>query len=197
MYREKYFIIVTWWPSPAPSIKPVLQHPKLSTVYIHPLSLMGILLSGYMCMHYILYNAQCVLFGFPMYVHYLTSVFMVPSVHPDRLRLGHQPLKVFEFLILILNFLVRVQSSEPLHTKNTSNNLTSSKGGLCVHKQPNFPPNLVPKKCGNYTFYVWRWFGVSQMGRKTGRPAHWWIFSSNKSAPANRKKGFYSGRLPQ
>ncbi len=47
----------------------------------------------------------------------------------------------------------------------------------------------VSKNCGNYTFFVWR---VSpKRARNTGCTALWRIFSSIKSVPANRKKGFF------
>jgi hypothetical protein len=40
-------------------------------------------------------------------------------------------------------------------------------------------------------------FGVFHMGVVTGCAALWRIFSSNKSVPANMKKGLYSSRLPK
>jgi hypothetical protein len=40
-------------------------------------------------------------------------------------------------------------------------------------------------------------FGVFNTGVVTGCAALWRIFSSNKSAPANMKKEFYTSRLPK
>jgi hypothetical protein len=46
----------------------------------------------------------------------------------------------------------------------------------------------VSKKCGNYTFYVWKAFWCPKRVRNCA--AIWLIFSANKSVPANWNKGF-------
>jgi hypothetical protein len=40
-------------------------------------------------------------------------------------------------------------------------------------------------------------FGVSQTGAEYGLRSTWADFSSNKSVPANMKKGFYTSQVPK
>jgi hypothetical protein len=65
----------------------------------------------------------------------------------------------------------------------------SSEDGLCVRKPGSFPTNRSPKMRELHFMFKGR-FGVSQPVRKSACEALWRIFSSNKSSPANRKKGF-------
>jgi hypothetical protein len=62
-----------------------------------------------------------------------------------------------------------------------------------------FSSRPVSKKCRNYTFYVWRavWCLPTGLGRWLAQNFGGFLFSSKKSAPANRKKGFYTSRLPK
>ncbi len=51
--------------------------------------------------------------------------------------------------------------------------------------------NRSPKKCRNYTFYVWRAiFGVSLTGVEDGFTVQYFggFFSSNKNAPAKKEE---------
>ncbi len=52
--------------------------------------------------------------------------------------------------------------------------------GLHVHKPRSFPP----------------YHALTSCNPNQNRAALWRIFSSNKSAPANRKRGFYANRDP-
>ncbi len=106
-----------------------------------------------------------------------------------------------KFLIFLntLEFLICFQSSDPLKTKKTSSPLTSLAAGLCVRKLLSFSTNLFPKNGGTvHTFYVCdgfmspKWCGILY-----GCAALRRIFSSNKSVPANGKKGFYTSYLPK
>ncbi len=57
-----------------------------------------------------------------------------------------------------------------------------------------FSAKPVSIKCANYTFYAWRPVRSlpNELGRQLGG-----FFSSNKSAPANGKKGFQKSSLPK
>jgi hypothetical protein len=54
-----------------------------------------------------------------------------------------------------------------------------------------------PKNAGIIHFMFGGRFGVFHIDVVTGCAALWRIFSSDKSAPANIKKGFYTSRLPK
>jgi hypothetical protein len=54
-----------------------------------------------------------------------------------------------------------------------------------------FSKKPVSKKCGNYTFFVWRGFDVCKAGLPTVD------FFIKKRTPANRKSGFYTSMLPK
>jgi hypothetical protein len=56
---------------------------------------------------------------------------------------------------------------------------------------------LVSKKCGNYIYFMFAGrFRASQRVRNMVCAEVWRIFSSKKSIPANRKKGFFTIRQP-
>ncbi len=56
----------------------------------------------------------------------------------------------------------------------------------------------VSKNCGNFTFFVWRAVWCLPNGHEIRVVQRFgWFFSSNKSVPANRKKGFFGSRLPK
>jgi hypothetical protein len=122
---------------------------------------------------------------------------LVPLDRPGK---GHEPLWVFDFLILILNFEKTVQSSEPLHTKVHLILLLVGITGCMATNRNLFPPNRSPKMRESQQLS----FGLRLLRRifeETRNPNQnrafiWKIFSSNKSRPANRKKGFYTNRNP-
>jgi hypothetical protein len=68
--------------------------------------------------------------------------------------------------------------------------------GLHVLKPRSFPPNLAPKLRERQQLFL-DWITTCEQRIPTSRnpnqnrAALWRIFSSNKSAPANRKTGFY------
>ncbi len=82
-----------------------------------------------------------------------------------------------------------------------SNTSTCWDQGLYGHKPLSFPPNWSPKmrESQHLDFglrLVRRKFEETLTSRnpKQNSPTLWQIFSSNESAPANRKKGFYTNR---
>jgi hypothetical protein len=80
--------------------------------------------------------------------------------------------------------------------KNASNPPTSLADGLCVHKQSFQRTGL--QKMQEVNILYLKASLVSPNGPwKTAVAVLWRIFSSNKSEPANRKKGFYTTRLPK
>ncbi len=63
---------------------------------------------------------------------------------------------------------------------------------------PSFSTNRSPKIAGTiYIFCLEGGLVSPKRVRNTGCAALWRIFSSNKSVPANRKKGFFGSRLPK
>ena len=69
---------------------------------------------------------------------------------------------------------------------------------LHVIKPRYFPPNRAPKMRERHQLF----FGLRLVSKEFQHPAiqtkiaFWRIFSTNKSVPANRKKGFYANRDP-
>jgi hypothetical protein len=110
----------------------------------------------------------------------------------DSHRIEHQPLYIFLiFLNSSLNFLSVFKVLIRLIQKYLQYSYFFGRRLMCAQTTIFFN-EPVSKKCGNYKFYVLGWFMVSpKRVQNMGCAALWWIFSSNKSGPANRKKGFY------
>jgi hypothetical protein len=70
-----------------------------------------------------------------------TYLKMIPSDSPSS---GHQPIYILNLLNFKLEFLIGVQSSDPLNTK-TPPILLLIRHGLCVLKVPSFLTNQSPK----------------------------------------------------
>jgi hypothetical protein len=99
-----------------------------------------------------------------------------------------RPANSFNFLILILN-LIRVQSSKLLHTKMPIKYKPPIIGKTaCMCASRHFSDKPVSKMCEPYIFSL---EGGMRPAKRVGKTASW-IFSSNKSAPADRKKDFLS-----
>jgi hypothetical protein len=104
----------------------------------------------------------------------------------------------FIFLIFDLIYLIRVQSSEPLHaTMNPTSCFLDH--GLHVLKLRFFFAKPSPKceRDINFSLDYNLWVKNSDIPQsKQNRVAFWRIFSSNKSVPANKKTGFNANRDP-
>ncbi len=100
---------------------------------------------------------------------------------------------VFWFFNFDLEFLKRLQSSGPLHTKIHIILLLVGITGCMVTNRNLFRQTGL-QKCGkvnNWSLYYGLWEEYPAVHTRIVR-----IFSPNKSAPANRKKGFYTNRNP-
>jgi hypothetical protein len=105
----------------------------------------------------------------------------------------------FRFLILILNFVLefKVLSRLSKHPSNPPTSLANELYELYGHKPQSFPPNHAPKMRESQQLFFGGWlmsriFEDSNILQfKPNIAKLWRIFSSNKSTPANRKKGFY------
>ncbi len=95
-----------------------------------------------------------------------------------------RPIGFFFINIFDLEYMIRLQSCEGLHAK-MNHPRTCLDHGLHVLKPWSFPTNYAPKM---------REYSIVKP--KQNRAALWRIFSSNKSVPAKRKKGFYANRDP-
>ncbi len=99
---------------------------------------------------------------------------------------------IFKFFVSVISILFEFKGISRLIQK-TVLAPNSQKNGLYIDVQVQaslFSAKPVSKICGNSTFYDWR--NLQNGLRRTACAAFWRIFSSNKSAPANRKKGFYT-----
>jgi hypothetical protein len=104
----------------------------------------------------------------------------------------------FIYLYLILN-VIRVQSSEPLHAKMNPTSCLFGSQFACAQTAI-FSAKLCSKNAGETSIVLW----ITLVSKKIPTPAvqtkiHsvlWRIFSANKSAPANRKTGFYANCDP-
>ncbi len=76
--------------------------------------------------------------------------------------------------------------------KNAFNHPPCWDHGLYVHKLRSFPPNRAPKMREIQQLFL----GLRVVSRIFEENQLWRIFSTNKSATANRKKGFYINRDP-
>ncbi len=95
------------------------------------------------------------------------------------------------FKIYCLSLEYFVQSPKPLNTNSNSNRTVCR----CV-SHPLFLQTGLQKMQGVYTCFVWRavWYLPYWLRRRLGQ--HFGgFFLSNKRAPANRKRGFYTCRL--
>jgi hypothetical protein len=96
----------------------------------------------------------------------------------------------FSFFIFDLEYLIRVQSSEPVHAKMTPASASLDQS-LHVLKPRSFPPNHAPKMQERYQLF----FGLRLVNKEFQHPAiqtkieqrFGRFFLSNISAPANRK----------
>jgi hypothetical protein len=102
-----------------------------------------------------------------------------------------------------LEFLKRLQSSEPIHTKMHPILLIVGITGCMVTNRNLFPPNRSPKMRESQQLVIGlrlarRIFEETLASHHPNQTSAtlWRIFSLNKSAPANRKKGFYTNRNP-
>ncbi len=106
----------------------------------------------------------------------------------------------FWFFNFNLEYLKRLQSSKPLHTKIHLILLLLQQMG-CVGTNRNLFCQTGLQKCwrvNNCSFMDNSWVDYlknSNIPQSEPKYALWQIFSSNKSAPANGKKGFYRNRL--
>ncbi len=109
----------------------------------------------------------------------------LPSNPPVMCR-GNPPnilTPVYTYIFQALIF-IGDQSSDPLNKKYLQSSYTSAEG-LCVRKPPSFSINRCPN---NFMFGVRVWCPQTDAEYEL----LWRIFSSNKSVPANRKKGLYT-----
>jgi hypothetical protein len=101
----------------------------------------------------------------------------------------------FLFFIFDLEYLIRVQSSEPLHARMNPTSCLFRSLFACAQTQ-SFLSNRAPKMWERHQLFC----GLQLMSKEFQHLAiqtkiehHFGrIFSSNKSAPANRKTGFYA-----
>jgi hypothetical protein len=89
------------------------------------------------------------------------------------------------FSIFDLEYLIRVQSSELLHAKMNPTSCLFGSRFACEPQTAIFSTEPCSKNAGE----------TSKLSNQN-RAALWQIFSSNESAPANRKTGFYANRDP-
>jgi hypothetical protein len=106
----------------------------------------------------------------------------------------------FKFSYFDHEYFKQLQSSELLHAKKASNPPACSVHGLHVLK-PQWFPGTVLQKCGrasNCSLDCGLQVKNSPSFRNPNQngAALWRIFSSNESAPANRKTEFYADRDP-
>ncbi len=99
----------------------------------------------------------------------------------DRPREGHQRQKVFYCFIFDLVYLIRVQSSEPLHAKMNPTSCLFGSRFACAQTAI-LSTKLWSKNPGETSIVLWI------------TAALWRILPSNKSAPSNRKTGFDAHR---
>jgi hypothetical protein len=102
----------------------------------------------------------------------------------------------FLFFILELEYMRRVHSSEPLHAKINPTSYLFGSRFACL-KPRSFPPNCAPKMQERQQLFLDHssWVKNSNIQNPNqNRATLWRIFSSKKSAPANRKTGFYANR---
>jgi hypothetical protein len=105
--------------------------------------------------------------------------------------LESEPLNIFHILKKFeLEFCIGVQCSDPPNTKISPILLLLRQTAYVCANHNLFQRTGLQKKSGNYKFFVLGWFMVSpKRVQNMGCAALLWIFSSNKSVPANRKKG--------
>ncbi len=93
--------------------------------------------------------------------------------------------------------MIRVQSSEPLHAKmNPTSCLFGSQ--FASAQTATFSAKRCSKNAGETSIVLWIMAGEKRIptsrNPNQNRAALWWIFSSDKSVPANRKTGFYANQ---
>jgi hypothetical protein len=107
----------------------------------------------------------------------------------------------FWFFNFNLEYLKNLQTFSSASYKNPSNPSISSTDGLYGHKPQTtiFSTKPGPKMQESQQLFfggrLWTIPTARNINQSSG--ALWRIFSSDKSAPANRKKGFYTNRVPK
>jgi hypothetical protein len=97
----------------------------------------------------------------------------------------------FLFFIFDLEYLIRVKSSEPLHAKMNPISYLFGSRFACAQTVI-FSAKQCSKNEGETSIVL----VPTSRNPNQNRVAFWRIFSSNKSAPANRKTGFYTNCDP-
>ncbi len=87
--------------------------------------------------------------------------------------------------------------SDPLKTKTPPILLLLRQTGCVCAQCPLFQQTGLQKLRELYIFCLEGGLVSHKRARNTGCAAVWRIFSSNKSVPANRKKGFFASLLPK
>ena len=118
---------------------------------------------------------------------------MVPL---DRPRLGPKPLYVLKFVNFILNFWKEFKVLYCL-IQSPSNPLIPWASGLYVPKPPSFSTNRSPKMRELHILGLEDALGSPNRTGMAACASLWRIFSSNKMTLANKKKDFYTSRLPK
>jgi hypothetical protein len=98
-----------------------------------------------------------------------------------------------------LEYLIRIQSFEPLHAEMNPTFLLFGSMFACAQAAI-FSAEPCSKNAGETSIVLWitareKRIPIS-LNPNQNRSAFWWIFSLNKSAPANRKTGFYANHYP-
>jgi hypothetical protein len=111
------------------------------------------------------------------------------DINPDR----------FLFFIFDLDYLIRVQGSEPLHAKMNPTSCFFGSRFACAQTAI-FSHEPCSKHAGEKSIVLWitacEFLIPTSRIPNQNRASLWGIFSSNKIAPANRKTGFYANRDP-
>ncbi len=101
----------------------------------------------------------------------------------------------FLFFIFDLEYLMRVQSSEPLHAKMNPTSCLFGSQFACAQTAI-FTTKPCSKNAIETSIVLWitalEYRVPTSRNPNQNRVAFWQIFSSNKSAAANRKTGFFS-----
>ncbi len=108
---------------------------------------------------------------------------------------GHQPLYVFEFFSLIFD----KSSKFWIPSRKNKSNLLPVRITICMCS--NFSAKPCSKNARKVSIVLWitarEWRIPTSRNPNQNRAALWLIFSSNRSAPANRKTGFYEKLLSE
>ncbi len=112
---------------------------------------------------------------------------------------GHQPLKVFNFFLSLLNILKDFKVLSRFMQNGIQSSCLFGSRFACAQATIFFTkPYSINAGDTSIVLWIapWEWRSSSFCNPNQNRAALWRIFSSNKSAHANRKTGFYANREP-